>query len=309
MERIKNSDLIGKGVVGQAEVPGLPPMEMQYKVEEIVRDVAIPKINEVIDEIGKVEEDFEDFSGKMADDMGDFRQKLAGINAEVQNIPNGYVSRTEFSEIEQTVDSFPENYASKEEVQGIIAGGGHPVLSVFGRLGEIKAQAGDYTPEQVGAAPQIHTHSRNEIEDFPDSMPASDVYDWAKESEKPSYTYDEVGAEKSGAAASAVAGHASDSSAHSALFNGKQNKPVSISGSGNVNITLQDNCEYVYTGVGSLSVEGTSGEAHGFVTFGNPLGSINVPSQRTGDDISKAKANETWEFSCFKNRFIWKNWG
>lgn len=40
-----------------------------------------------------------------------------------------------------------------------------------------------------------HTHSKAEITDFPTSLPASDVYSWAKESVKPSYTKSEVGLE------------------------------------------------------------------------------------------------------------------
>lgn len=39
-----------------------------------------------------------------------------------------------------------------------------------------------------------HTHTRNDITDFPSSMPASDVYSWAKSSSKPTYTASEVGA-------------------------------------------------------------------------------------------------------------------
>jgi len=39
-----------------------------------------------------------------------------------------------------------------------------------------------------------HNHVRADITDFPSSMPASDVYSWAKAANKPSYTYSEVGA-------------------------------------------------------------------------------------------------------------------
>ena len=39
-----------------------------------------------------------------------------------------------------------------------------------------------------------HTHTKSQITDFPSSMPASDVYSWAKAASKPSYTYSEVGA-------------------------------------------------------------------------------------------------------------------
>lgn len=39
-----------------------------------------------------------------------------------------------------------------------------------------------------------HTHTRKDITDFPTSLPASDVYDWAKQPNKPVYTAGEVGA-------------------------------------------------------------------------------------------------------------------
>lgn len=39
-----------------------------------------------------------------------------------------------------------------------------------------------------------HSHTKSQITDFPTSMPASDVYDWAKSSEKPSYSLSEIGA-------------------------------------------------------------------------------------------------------------------
>lgn len=38
-----------------------------------------------------------------------------------------------------------------------------------------------------------HKHVKTDITDFPESMPASDVYTWAKQKTKPSYTKDEVG--------------------------------------------------------------------------------------------------------------------
>lgn len=43
------------------------------------------------------------------------------------------------------------------------------------------------------AAPKSHTHTKSQITDFPSSLPASDVYSWAKASSKPSYTKSEVG--------------------------------------------------------------------------------------------------------------------
>ena len=38
-----------------------------------------------------------------------------------------------------------------------------------------------------------HKHTKSQITDFPSSMPASDVYAWAKAASKPSYTKAEVG--------------------------------------------------------------------------------------------------------------------
>ena len=43
-----------------------------------------------------------------------------------------------------------------------------------------------------GKALSSHTHTKSQITDFPTSMPASDVYDWAKSSTKPSYSFDEI---------------------------------------------------------------------------------------------------------------------
>ena len=43
-------------------------------------------------------------------------------------------------------------------------------------------------------AKKDHTHTVSDITDFPTSLPASDVHDWAKSESKPSYTCSEVGA-------------------------------------------------------------------------------------------------------------------
>lgn len=51
LKKIEEADLAGKGVMGQAEVPGLTAAEMQAKVEEVAR-FAIEKINEIIEYLG-----------------------------------------------------------------------------------------------------------------------------------------------------------------------------------------------------------------------------------------------------------------
>lgn len=49
LKKITSADLEGKGVVGMADTPNLSALEMQNKVEEIVRSVVIPVINHNID--------------------------------------------------------------------------------------------------------------------------------------------------------------------------------------------------------------------------------------------------------------------
>ena len=50
------------------------------------------------------------------------------------------------------------------------------------------------TPANIGASESGHKHTKSEITDFPSSMPASDVYSWAKAATKPTYTASDVGA-------------------------------------------------------------------------------------------------------------------
>ena len=54
------------------------------------------------------------------------------------------------------------------------------------------AKTVNITPSAIGAAPSSHTHTKSQITDFPSSMPASDVYAWAKASSKPSYSWSEI---------------------------------------------------------------------------------------------------------------------
>ena len=105
LNKILESDLAGKGVLGQPDVPGLPADKMQEKIEEIVRTVAITKINEIIDWISA-------------------------------------------------------NGATKEDLEETVLQSG-AVLSVYGRVGRVTAQKGDYTAEQVGAAAEHHAESHN----------------------------------------------------------------------------------------------------------------------------------------------------
>lgn len=54
------------------------------------------------------------------------------------------------------------------------------------------------TAAQIGAAAANHTHTAGQISGLPTSLPASDVYPWAKQPSKPAYSASEVGAAPSG---------------------------------------------------------------------------------------------------------------
>ena len=71
----------------------------------------------------------------------------------------------------------------------------------FGEIGEKPTTIGGYgitdawtkIDQDRRYAYKLHNHMKAEIADFPTSMPASDVYDWAKATAKPSYSKNEIG--------------------------------------------------------------------------------------------------------------------
>ena len=91
---------------------------------------------------------------------------------------------------------------------------------------------------------------------------------------------------------------------------GKQDAAVAVSGSGSISASLQNNREYTYTGVSSLSLSASSSvSCHGMITFGSSVRSAKITATKVvGDDITKANANEVWEFSCFKGYVVAKKW-
>lgn len=65
--------------------------------------------------------------------------------------------------------------------------------SAWGEWKRIYTTADKPTAGEIGAAASSHTHTKAQISDFPTSMPASDVYAWAKAPTKPSYSKSDVG--------------------------------------------------------------------------------------------------------------------
>lgn len=65
-------------------------------------------------------------------------------------------------------------------------------------------------------SPSSHTHTKSQISDFPSSLPASDVYAWAKASTKPTYTWSEITSKPS----------SFTPSSHTHSYNDLSNKPT-----------------------------------------------------------------------------------
>lgn len=122
LNKIEPSDLIGKGVLGQSDVPGLSIEDMQKAVEGIPREVIIPIFNALIDALKS-----NVYSDSGADNIG------------ATAIPS--VSGN-------TVQSILEGLKAYADSLALDAGA---VTSVFGRAGAVLPQAGDYTAAMVGA--------------------------------------------------------------------------------------------------------------------------------------------------------------
>ncbi len=253
LKKITENDLLGKGVRGQADVPGLSAEEMQAKVEEIVRDVVIPNIN-------------------------------------------------------ANIDSSEADFATKEELEQVILTSG-VVTSVFGRAGSIVAKAGDYSYDQVGAAPAKHASQHSAIGSDP--VTPADIG-----AATASHSHGGISADgKLGSAPGLVVmtGTGGVLEAKSKATSGLKAAPSKINLSGALNFTVQDNTEYSLTGVTDFTMTGAPVTCHGFVTFGvKGLISVTGFTVSGGDDITNAATGEVWEFSVADHNggsyIIWKNW-
>ena len=89
-------------------------------------------------------------------------------------------------------------------------------------------------------------------------------------------------------------------------------KPEEKSATGAVTVTAENNKEYKFTAVTSLSLTvAATTDCHGFVTFaaGTPTVTVSGYTRTGGDDPTKAVGGETWEFDCLGGYILWKNWG
>lgn len=71
-------------------------------------------------------------------------------------------------------------------------GSGNTITSTYATKTELDTAKSSLQTSINGKANSSHTHTKSQITDFPTSMPASDVYSWAKASTKPSYSWSEI---------------------------------------------------------------------------------------------------------------------
>ena len=92
--------------------------------------------------------------------------------------------------------------------------------------------------------------TKSQVSDFPTSMPASDVSDWAKAATKPTYTYSEVGAASSGHTHAISIADSTGTSSKTLALGGK----YSLTAGGTSYIfTMPDKPTYTYSDVGAAA--------------------------------------------------------
>ena len=142
----------------------------------------------------------------------------------------------------------------------------------------------------AGKANTLHTHTKSEITDFPTSLPASDVSEWAKAATKPTYTASEVGADASGSANTALtAAKAYTDTEIAGLINGA---PTTLDTLGEIATAMSENQSVVEA---LNSAIGTKANASDLTTHtGNTSNPHNVTKSQIGlGNVGNFKAVST----------------
>lgn len=71
MDKITEQDLANRGVKGLPDVPGLTTEEMQRKLEEIAREILIPKVNELVEGLNNANSNLNAISGSITSNYSD----------------------------------------------------------------------------------------------------------------------------------------------------------------------------------------------------------------------------------------------
>lgn len=152
-----------------------------------------------------------------------------------------------------------------------------------------------------------HTHTKSQITDFPTSMPASDVYSWAKQSSKPSYTIGEVSGNLpasriSGTISSANLPSYVDDVLEGYLSGGKFYKTKGSDGSysgeitaeaGKIYVDFSNNKTYRWSGSAYVVISETIalGTTHSTAGYGDESRAAYNHSTKTGNPHGTTKAD------------------
>ena len=103
------------------------------------------------------------------------------VSAAQQNAIDGAISNS-------------KNYTDEKIAE--LINGAPSTLDTLKEIADAMANSEDVVEalnEAIGTkANAVHKHTKSEITDFPTSMPASDVKEWAQANEKPSYAFSEI---------------------------------------------------------------------------------------------------------------------
>lgn len=113
------------------------------------------------------------------------------LNATATSLKNCPTQKAFALEVLSSVGTTQKLYESMSSDQKVYTRNYY--YGTWGEWKRIYTTANKPTAGEIGAAASSHTHTKAQITDFPTSMPASDVYAWAKAPTKPSYSKAEVG--------------------------------------------------------------------------------------------------------------------
>lgn len=114
-----------------------------------------------------------------------------------------------------------------------------------------------------------------------------------------------------GTAQIANGGTGADNAAEALENLGAVAKPSTVTKTGAITVTLEDNTEYNFTTTTSLTMTVSNVDCHGFVKFASsitPTVSISGYTSSMGD-IESAASGEIWEFDCKNGYILWVKWG
>lgn len=144
--KITNEDLANRGVMGLPDVPGLTAIEMQKKLEEITREVIIPRYNELVDSVADICDEFSKLNSYAVGDYCIYQNKLYKCNTAT----NGDWDASKWTETSVGDELKSVNSNLKEKItETILSESHHPY--------------GGYEFERIGTICQVSLTSTNEI--------------------------------------------------------------------------------------------------------------------------------------------------